>query len=121
MTDDCEAEKKAIGTCFPEAVAQLCTFHVLQATRRWLWDGQHAIPHDDRPQLLQQLKRLMYAHSVEQLLNECAEVTRSDVVMRHPGFASYLGHLLDRKNAWAFCFRHDLPVRGNTTNNYCEA
>ena len=121
MTDDCVARKKAIGTCFPEAVALLCTFHVLQATWRWLWDGKQVIPRDDRPQLLQQLKWLMSAHSVEQLHDVYAEVTRSDVVMRRPGFASYLGHLVNRKNTWALCFRHELPVRGKTTNNYCEA
>jgi len=56
------------------------------------------------------MKRLVYAHSVEQLHDEYADVTQNDVVLRHPGFFTYLGHVFERENTWALCFQHELPL-----------
>ena len=40
---------------------------------------------------------------------------------RYPNFRAYLENLYGRKESWAHCFREQLPVRGNHTNNYAEA
>lgn len=36
-------------------------------------------------------------------------------------FKLYLEKLYSRRERWALCYRSMLPVRGNNTNNYCEA
>ena len=37
LTDDCRAERGALGQAFPDATLLLCSFHLLQAVWRWLW------------------------------------------------------------------------------------
>lgn len=34
---------------------------------------------------------------------------------------NYVERLYQRRQEWAHCFRRKLPVRGNNTNNFCEA
>ena len=63
MTDDCDAERNAVRTAFPETAELLCTFHVLEVT----WDAKHAIIHADRLKLFHLFKRLRYANSREVL------------------------------------------------------
>jgi len=48
LTDDCDAERTALQTCWPDADQKLCLFHVPQAVWRWLWSEQHRIAKDDR-------------------------------------------------------------------------
>ncbi|CAG8796174.1 8023_t:CDS:2 [Gigaspora margarita] len=38
MTDDCNAERKALCNTWDKATLLLCVFHFLQAVWRWLWD-----------------------------------------------------------------------------------
>ena len=57
MTDNCKAERNALALSFPEATLLLCTFHVLQAAWRWLWQSSSNIPSDKRPELLNMLKK----------------------------------------------------------------
>ena len=121
MTDDCDAERNAIRTAFPDTMALLCTFHVLQAMWRWLWDAKHEILHADRPELFHLFKRLMYASSCEELDELYETGTQSDVAKRYPQFAAYLVLQYARKDSWALCYRSGLLVRGNCTNNVCEA
>ena len=121
MTDDCDAERNAIRTAFPDTMALLCTFHVLQAMWRWLWDAKHEILHADRPELFHLFKRLMYASSCEELDELYETGTQSDVAKRYPQFTAYLVLQYARKDSWALCYRSGLLVRGNCTNNVCEA
>ena len=76
LTDDCKAEHKAINAAFPQSVLLLCVFHVLQATWRWLWNAANKVPKERRPEHLQQMKRLIYASSrdeMERLFEESIE------------------------------------------------
>lgn len=44
LTDDSEAEQKALKIIFPNAVLLLCAFHVLQSVFRWLINKENNIP-----------------------------------------------------------------------------
>ena len=44
-----------------------CTFHVLQAMWRYLWDAKHGIRKKHRPHLRQLVKALLYADMEEML------------------------------------------------------
>ena len=64
ITDDCLAERKALHSVFPQAVLLLCTFHLLQAVWRWLWDSRHGIKKEDRQSLFSLVKAIVYADDV---------------------------------------------------------
>lgn len=40
---------------------------------------------------------------------------------KYPNLVSYLQNLYNDKESFALCFRTELPVRGNHTNNFAEA
>lgn len=63
MTDDSEAERKALHLTYKDSTLLLCTFHILQAMWRFFWDGKHKITKEHRPQLLKMVKRLLYCNS----------------------------------------------------------
>ena len=43
LTDDCRAERGALGQAFPDATLLLCSFHLLQAVWRWLWSKESGV------------------------------------------------------------------------------
>ena len=119
MTDDCDALRSSLQMVFPQSTLLLCTFHVLQAVWRWLWDSKHAVNKEVRPHYFFLVKAMLFAQSeadiemrFQSFLDECAS---------HPRFIKYITHLYSRKTEWALCFRNNLLLRGNNTNNYCEA
>ena len=61
ITDDCLAERRALQTAFPESTLLLCTFHILQAVWRWLWEAKHAVQKADRQCLYSYIKEMVYA------------------------------------------------------------
>ena len=46
---------------------------------------------------------------------------KDDHCKRYPNLVSYLQNLYNDKEAFALCFKTELPVRGNHTNNFAEA
>lgn len=64
ITDDCLPERKALHTAFPDATLLLCTFHILQAVWRWLWNANHGILKDHRQSLYTHVKQMIYASSI---------------------------------------------------------
>ena len=86
MTDACAAERSAIKVAFPGTVVLLCTFHVLQATWRWLWDAKHGIPQDDRPEMFGLVKQMMYssdAAALDDLYATVMQLRRSTLRFFH--------------------------------------
>lgn len=61
ITDDCTAERKALHAVFPQSVLLLCSFHLLQAVWRWLWDSKHGIQKHHRQGLFFHVKNMVYA------------------------------------------------------------
>ncbi|XP_064109019.1 uncharacterized protein LOC135217219 [Macrobrachium nipponense] len=65
ITDNSEAERNALRTVWPDSQLFLCVFHVLQQVWRWLCNGSHNIKKEQRPQLMQVARALLYADSAE--------------------------------------------------------
>ena len=65
MTDDADAEINALRAVWPNAKLLLCTWHLLNAVWRWLWDRKHQVLKEDRPHLLKLFRVLLYAKTGE--------------------------------------------------------
>ena len=44
-----------------------------------------------------------------------------DIVSLYNNFLNYVSKVYEDREGWALCFRKELPLRGNNTNNFCEA
>ncbi|XP_043192573.1 PKS-NRPS hybrid synthetase cheA-like isoform X2 [Amphibalanus amphitrite] len=116
ITDNCDAERRALRTVWPEAEQFLCVFHVLQQVWRWLLDSKHGVPKDKRQELMRIMQKLVYAESPERFQ---ALLAAEDIT--HEGFARYMEGLIERRAEWAIAYRQGSALRGNHTNNYAEA
>jgi MULE transposase domain len=123
MTDDCDAEKNALSTVWPESIVLLCTFHVLQAVWRWVLNAKSGIPAKDRRALFYLFKNLVYADSVDDCLNLYDKLQTDPIAKIHPKYQKHIHQLWERRQDWALCYRREdnLLLRGNNTNNYVEA
>ena len=121
MTDDSAAERKAIMTSFPNATLFLCTFHVLQAVWRWLWQSKNKIQKESRPELFNLFKRMMYCDSEKILEKFYQELIQRAKELKCEKYSYYIAKLYTRKQEWALCHRNEKLIRNNNTNNYCEA
>ncbi|XP_071484474.1 uncharacterized protein [Diadema antillarum] len=119
ITDDCMAERRALQDVFPQSTLLLCSFHLLQATWRWLWSAAHNIPLKDRPEHLRHMRRMIFATSSQEA-DELFASSMADPEL-HKSFKDYLQSAYSRKSQWACLYRTELPLRGNLTNNYCES
>src|SRR5581483_11643131 len=60
-TDGSSAKRNALEFCWPQGIRLLCTFHILQAFWRWLYDSKHHINKDDRTPIIAMMKSILYA------------------------------------------------------------
>ncbi len=88
----------------------------------WLHNGANGIRKNDHLILIKKLKGLVYASSdnslessYNQLVQMCPEA------MRYPHFMQHLQLVWEKRCEWAHCYRSNLPLRGNHTNNCAEA
>ncbi|XP_072178625.1 uncharacterized protein [Diadema setosum] len=121
MSDDSTAERMALGNVYPSSTLLLCTFHVLQAAWRWLWDSKHGIPKSARQALFQNIKRIMYASTPVEAATVFSNATEDPLTLRFPKYLDYLNALYERRPLWGLSLRSSLLVHGNNTNNYVEA
>ncbi len=120
MTDNCYELRSSLSEVWPGAVSLLCIFHVLQQVWRWLHEKKNAISMEDRPKLLLAFKKILYAECEEDMQNDFDDLV-SDTASNYPGFVKYITDVFEECEAWAMCYRVELPLRGNNTNNLCEA
>jgi len=119
LTDDSDAERTALQTCWPDADLKLCLFHVPQAVWRWLWSEQHKIAKDDRKELMTGFRRIVYC------MNECDaniaydEALNSETACEYPHYQQYLQHWWERRQLWCLAWRTQ-QHRGHNTNNFAE-
>ena len=118
MTDNCYELRSSLSDVWPGAVSLLCLFHVLQQVWRWLFEKKNGISVEDRPKLLLAFKRIVYAES-EDMQNGSDDLV-CDTASTYPGFVKYVTDVFKEREAWAMCYRVELPLRGNNTNNLCE-
>ncbi|TDH08226.1 hypothetical protein EPR50_G00095590 [Perca flavescens] len=121
MTDDCKALRQSLQAVFPNAKLLLCMFHQLQAMWRWLWSGRNGVVKQDRPQLLNSFKSLVYPDSTALLTERYNRCLADPVAIKYPRFLHYLAEVYRRHEEWAICLRNELPTRGQNTNSLVES
>ena len=93
-------------------------FHFLQAFWRWIHDSKHNINKGDRVQIMEQIKKILYAQSVSEMemqYNELKQKFYNNLQLRR-----HCELLWERQQSWALSFHLSLPMRDNNTNNYIE-
>lgn len=121
MTDNCYELRVALREVWPTSVSVLCIFHVLQQVWRWLHEKKNGVILEDRPSLLMAFKKILYAENEDDLQNFFDDLISSDLASNYPNFVKYVTDVFDDCESWALCYRISLPMRGNNTNNLCEA
>jgi len=119
LTDDSDAERTALQTCWPDADLKLCLFHVPQAVWRWLWDEKHKIDKDDRKELMSEFRRIVYCVSDCDAAIAYDEAVNSETACEYPHYQQYLQHWWERRQLWCLAYRTQ-QHRGHHTNNFAE-
>lgn len=63
MTDDCAAEKKSLHVVWPNSDLKNCIFHMAQANWRWLCAGKNAVSKEERQELMEAFRLIMFSCS----------------------------------------------------------
>ena len=117
ITDDCEAEKNALKTVWPESRQLLCIFHYLQSWWRWLWDSTHDIPNEKRRPIMNIIRSLVYITSEKDLGKSYEDLTNPDIpnsfVNQYPNLQKHLQSFWKRRSEWALSHRVWDLTRGN--------
>jgi hypothetical protein len=121
MTDNCHELRVALKEAFPSSTSVLCIFHVLQQVWRWLHEKKNGINLVDRPHLLLAFKKILFAENEDELKIFFDDLIDSDLVSKYPNFEKYITAVFEDCEAWALCYRLNLSMSGNNTNNLCEA
>ena len=123
MTDDCEAEKKALAAAWPSSTLLLCIFHTLQAQWQWLWDQTHGVEHKDKPVLLNLFRGVLYADTVEERAERLEEIYAHPTALKYPLYQRHLiKDTFPKMNEWSIARRvlERLPTSNNNTTNLVE-
>ncbi|KAK4289431.1 hypothetical protein Pmani_037594 [Petrolisthes manimaculis] len=121
ITDNSDAERKALAVTWPTSQRFLCIFHMLQQVWQWLLNSKNAIRKDHSQVLMADTKALLYADSTEDFRDKWENFQDSSLAMTYPNFLRYLSSLVQQKEEWAVAFRAGTILRGHHTNNFCEA
>lgn len=120
MTDDSAAERNALNKVFPHSVLLLCTFHVMQAVWRWLWDSSHNIDKDHRRVLMLLFREVLYAQNEIDCELHKESLCENTIAKKYKLFLDYFSNLWQRRHEWCHCFRSKYRTRGHNTNNIVE-
>ncbi|KAE8740602.1 hypothetical protein FOCC_FOCC013881 [Frankliniella occidentalis] len=118
MTDNCDQEKGALSTIWPDALQFLCHFHVGQAEWRWLTESKHAVPQDKRQELMRLFQQIMYANDTEEYEGAKENFKEN---CSHEKYGNRVEEFIKREKEWAKIFRSETTYRGHNTNNFAEA
>lgn len=119
MTDDSQAERKALSTVFPESHLLLCSFHVCQAFWRWLCEVKNCIDKSHRQSFMMAFRAILYA--TNEIDVELLYKTLLDDCKKYSLLVEYLKTYWLRRTEWCHFHRKHLLTRGHNTNNYVEA
>ncbi|XP_050732621.1 uncharacterized protein LOC127006592 isoform X2 [Eriocheir sinensis] len=112
ITDNSDAERKALKEVWPDSCLYLCIFHVLQQVWRWLCDRRHGIKKEDRPKLITVAKKLVYSESQEEFDNTWEEFIGNFNGQQYQSYTRYLSKLIERQEEWSIIHRQGkLPHR----------
>lgn len=121
MTDDSDAEREALRRTWPHSKSLLCLFHVSQSVWRWLWSASNGICHDHRPILMKSFRSVIYAQTDEEAKVRYQSAIESDIGKLYPRWLWYIDTYWKWRELWCLAYRRFSALRGNHTNNYCEA
>lgn len=121
MTDDSIAERNARKAVFPDSTLLLCAFHVTQAVWRWLWDSAHKVKKEERQEIMNAFRKILFASTAEEVDDFTQQLLTYPAVSSNIGAKRYFERLNQRRLEWCLAYRANLLTRGNHTNNYCEA
>ncbi|XP_065679780.1 uncharacterized protein LOC124806224 [Hydra vulgaris] len=96
MTDNCDELKDALHDVWPKSNLLLCVFHLMQQVWRWLFDKNHGILNQDRPSIINQFKKVVYANSVK----ECEDAFSNIIDLygeKYPKLKLYLSNVFEIK------------------------
>lgn len=86
ITDNCDAERKALAATWPTSQQFLCIFHILQQVWRWLLDSSHSIIKNDRQELMAAVKSLVYAESTKAFDELLEKIENNPCAEKYPNF-----------------------------------
>lgn len=123
ITDEQAAQREALRQVWPDTKQLLCLFHYLQRWWRWLWEKKQEIDLEDRKDIMQLVRKLVYALSPLELSEMYHDIINNptSLVSLYPNVEQRLQDMRQREEEWALAHRSDLTTRGKNTNNYSEA
>ena len=119
ITDDSDAERNSLHSCWPLSFLKLCLFHVPQAVWRWLWAEQHGISKEDRRDLMTEFRRIIYSRTEDEAEVAFQEAMNSETAVEYPIYQKYLEDWWSCRELWCMAWRTE-HHRGHHTNNFAE-
>ncbi len=119
MTDDSSMKCNALKLCWSQGIRLLCTFHILQAFWRWLYDSKHCINKEDRTTIMEKMKQIFYVSSISEMEMHYNEF-KQGFYCSYPLLKKHFELLWRCHHFWAHSFHSELLIHGNHTNNYVE-
>lgn len=106
-----------------ECKTALCLFHYLQCWWKWLWEAKQGVNVDDRKIIMEFVRKLVYAETLEDLRRILSHELKdpSSKIVKYPNVLKRVKEMQDNEEQWAIAYRSELCMRGKHTNNYSEA
>ena len=123
LTDEQAAQREALRQVWPGTRQLLCLFHYLQRWWRWLWEKKQGIDLEDRKDIMQLVRKLVYASTPLELSEIYHDITNNptSLISLYPNVEERIRDMRQKEEEWALTYRSDLTTRGKHTNNYSEA
>ena len=123
ITDDDAAERNALHLAWSGTSLLLCIFHLLQAVWTWLWSAEHKIEKQDRPTLINLVKKTVYAEDTTAFEHSIDVMKESVIYKKYENFKKHVEEkILPRYREWSLKERleNKLPTHNQNTTNCVE-
>ncbi|XP_065217403.1 uncharacterized protein LOC135843445 [Planococcus citri] len=117
VTDNVAVEIDAFENTWPDTKTLLCVFRMLQEVWRWLWDSVNKIKPEDRIQLMNSFKKVMYAENLTEMENAYSNCVNYGT--KYDKWIKFIAEHWKYKQKWALSYRND-DIRQHLTNNFTE-
>lgn len=123
LTDDSSEERNSLRTVWPLMVLLLCHFHILQANWQWIYSAQNHIEKNDKPKLLQMMRKLVYCETEIDFAEAQTEMEENPTFQKYPNYEARMEIILERKDEWSLVYRinSQLPTNNVNVTNYVES
>jgi hypothetical protein len=123
LTDDSAEERNSLRTVWPQMELLLCHFHILQAHWQWIYSAQNHIEKNDKPKLLQMMRKLVYSETENDFDEAQTEMEENPTFQKYPNYEARMELILQRKDEWSLVYRinSQLPTNNVNVTNYVES